>query len=142
PGDRVAIMLRNSPEWLCLDQAVLSLGAVTVGLFCTDTPGNNASIIEHAGARVLVAVKQHWVDAVCAQSPCPALTHAFVFSGAAKREDARIGDADQALRQTAPAQVALPAPMPDSLASLVYPLGSGPQPRASRMSHANLLWCT
>src|SRR5699024_1420291 len=50
PGDRVAIMLRNSPEWLCLDQAILSLGAVTVGLLCTDTPGNNAAVLEHAGA--------------------------------------------------------------------------------------------
>src|SRR5699024_6739420 len=48
PGDRVAIMLRNSPEWLCLDQAVLSLGAITVGLFCTDTPGNIAAVVEHS----------------------------------------------------------------------------------------------
>src|SRR5699024_9611279 len=47
PGDRVAIMLRNSPEWLCLDQAILSLGAATVGLLCTDTPGNNAAIVAH-----------------------------------------------------------------------------------------------
>src|SRR5699024_876380 len=73
PGDRVAIMLRNSPEWLCLDQAILSLGAATVGLLCTDTPGNNAAIVAHSGARLLVAVKRQWADELLARAACPQL---------------------------------------------------------------------
>ena len=32
PGDRVAVMLRNSPEWVTYDQAALGLGAVVVPL--------------------------------------------------------------------------------------------------------------
>jgi len=33
PGDRVAIMLRNSPEWVIFDQAALGLGLVGVPLY-------------------------------------------------------------------------------------------------------------
>ena len=32
-GDRVAIMLRNCPEWVMFDQAALGLGLVTVPLY-------------------------------------------------------------------------------------------------------------
>lgn len=97
-GDRVAVMLRNSPEWLCVDQAVLSLGAVTVGLYCTDTPGNNATIIDDSGACVLVAVKQRWISAVLERSACAQVSAIFVFSGMDADVDARMGDAEQALR--------------------------------------------
>ncbi len=69
PGDRVALMLRNSPEWLCVDQATLSLGAVTVGLFCADTPASNAALLDDSGAKVLVAAKGRWAERIVAQSP-------------------------------------------------------------------------
>ncbi|MDY6994157.1 MAG: AMP-binding protein, partial [Pseudomonadota bacterium] len=32
-GDRVAVMLRNGPNWVLFDQAALSLGLVTVPLY-------------------------------------------------------------------------------------------------------------
>ena len=42
-GDRVAILLRNSVEWVCFDQAALSLGLVVVPLFTTDAPASAAA---------------------------------------------------------------------------------------------------
>lgn len=141
-GDRVAIMLRNSPEWLCLDQAVLSLGAVTVGLFCTDTPGNNAAIIENSGSRVLVAVKQQWIIDILKQSQCPSLKKVFVFAGAAGRNDVRVHDAEvELVRADAVEESSVATVMPETPASLVYALGTSKRPRASKMSHRNLIWC-
>jgi long-subunit acyl-CoA synthetase (AMP-forming) len=54
-GERVAILPENSVEWVCLDQAALSLGLVTVPLYTTDNPENIACIPGDAGASLLLA---------------------------------------------------------------------------------------
>src|ERR1700687_4664078 len=36
PGDRVAILSDNCPEWIVVDQAVLGLGAIVVPLYTTN----------------------------------------------------------------------------------------------------------
>ncbi|MDO8312312.1 MAG: AMP-binding protein, partial [Sideroxyarcus sp.] len=33
PGDRVAVMLKNGPQWVMFDQAALGMGLVTVPLY-------------------------------------------------------------------------------------------------------------
>ncbi|MES1936472.1 AMP-dependent synthetase/ligase [Salinisphaera hydrothermalis] len=139
-GDRVAIMLRNSPEWLCVDQAAMSLGAVTVGLFCADTPASNAHLVSDSGARVIVAVKSRWVRRIFEQHPCEALIHAFVFTGE-HAGDARLRSADDALaavRDSPDPRVEPPAP--DDLASLIYTSGSQGRARGAMLTHANLLF--
>ncbi|MGB5834720.1 MAG: AMP-binding protein, partial [Thiohalocapsa sp.] len=54
PGDRVAILLRNCPEWVIADQAALSLGLVTVPLYTDDRADNAAYILNDAAVKVLV----------------------------------------------------------------------------------------
>jgi long-chain acyl-CoA synthetase len=53
-GERVAIMLRNCPEWVTFEQAALRLGLVVVPLYTADRPENAAYVLEHSGARVLL----------------------------------------------------------------------------------------
>jgi len=53
-GDRVAIMLRNCPQWLMFDQAALSLGLVVVPLYTVDRPDNAAYIVNDAEVKVLL----------------------------------------------------------------------------------------
>lgn len=138
PGDRVAIMLRNSPEWLCVDQAVMALGAVTVGLFCADTPTSNAHLIDDSGARVLVAVKARWAERILAAEACPQLEAALVFSG--EITTARIRCADRALANAAEDHRAAVVAQPKDLASLIYTSGSTGRARGAMLSHANLLF--
>ncbi len=54
PGDRVAILLRNCPDWVIADQAALSLGLVTVPLYTDDRADNAAYILNDAAVRLLV----------------------------------------------------------------------------------------
>ena len=54
PGDRVAVMLRNSPEWVMFDQAALGLGLVVVPLYTQDRADNVAYILNNAGCKVLL----------------------------------------------------------------------------------------
>jgi long-chain acyl-CoA synthetase len=54
PGERVAVLLKNSVEWVCLDQAAQSLGLVVVPLYTSDAPENIAYILGDCGARLLL----------------------------------------------------------------------------------------
>jgi long-chain acyl-CoA synthetase len=53
PGDRVAVMLKNSREWVVFDQAAMGMGLVTVPLYVEDRPENVAYIINHADIQLL-----------------------------------------------------------------------------------------
>ena len=64
-GDRVAILLHNSVEWVCFDQAALSLGLVVVPLFTPDAPASSpASAVPSVAAEgttpCTVALPQRW----------------------------------------------------------------------------------
>jgi len=54
PGDRVAIMLRNSPHWVQFEQAALGLGLVVVPLFPNDRTENISYVLQDAGVKVLL----------------------------------------------------------------------------------------
>jgi hypothetical protein len=47
-GDRVAVLLRNSVEWVAFDQAALGLGLIVVPLYLADSPRNQADILADA----------------------------------------------------------------------------------------------
>src|SRR5687767_8688833 len=64
PGDRVAIWLRNSPEWVMCDIAALCAGLVVVPLYTQDRPDNIAYILGNAGCRLLLIEGQEQWDAL------------------------------------------------------------------------------
>ena len=48
PGDRVAVMLRNSVEWVFFEQGAVAAGLVVVPIYFRDTPGNASSSKPHS----------------------------------------------------------------------------------------------
>jgi long-chain acyl-CoA synthetase len=55
PGDRVAIGMRNYPEWVISFAAITSIGAVSVSLNAWWTPDELAYALDDCGATVLIA---------------------------------------------------------------------------------------
>src|SRR5712692_3996230 len=53
PGDRVAILSENRPEWAMADFATLALGAVTVPIYPTLTAEQTAYVLRDSVARVI-----------------------------------------------------------------------------------------
>jgi long-chain acyl-CoA synthetase len=49
-GDAVAVLSRTRLEWILLDWAIMSIGAVVVGLYPTNTPSECAYILGHSEA--------------------------------------------------------------------------------------------
>lgn len=51
-GDRVAIMMRNCPDWVVFDQAAYSLGLVIVPVYTNDRTENIRYILENANVKI------------------------------------------------------------------------------------------
>ncbi|GMR16400.1 MAG: AMP-dependent synthetase/ligase [Gammaproteobacteria bacterium] len=51
-GDRVAIMMRNCPDWVIFDQAAYSLGLVVVPVYTNDRVENIRYILKNANVKV------------------------------------------------------------------------------------------
>ena len=143
PGDRVAVMLKNSVEWVIFDQAALALGLVTVPLYLDDRPESAAYIINHSGAKLLLAegkfqhkklaeitgsttTLQHIVSLVAPDSELVSWSTRFVVAAdwLAAANDTPIPERHLS---------------PDLLASIVYTSGTTGRPKGVMLTHDNIL---
>ncbi len=75
PGDRVAVLLNNSPNWVAFDQAAMGLGLVVVPLFVNDNPENIIHILQDSGAKFLLILEaQTWQKLAAKKGQLPQLT--------------------------------------------------------------------
>jgi len=144
PGDRVAVMLKNSVEWVIFDQAALALGLVTVPLYLDDRPDSAAYILNHAGAKMLLVEGkfQHRKLAEIAAST-PALQRIVSLTapenGLANWSTRFVVAADW-LAAAAATPVPERHPGAEMLASIVYTSGTTGRPKGVMLTHDNLLW--
>jgi long-chain acyl-CoA synthetase len=64
PGDKVAIVGDNRPEWVFAELAALCAGAVPLGIYQDSTATEVGYVIDHAVAVVVVAEDQEQVDKI------------------------------------------------------------------------------
>ena len=50
PRDRILIISENRPEWAIADLAIMSIGAIVVPAYTTNTEDDHVYIMEHSGA--------------------------------------------------------------------------------------------
>ena len=140
PGDRVAIMLRNSVNWIVFDQAAMGLDLVTVPLYTSDRPDNIAYILHDSGAKVLVLENaDQWTAFSEVQDQLAGLKRVLCIdpmSGASP--DARVKSLADWLPQTAGAvkHVNLDS---TKLTSIIYTSGTTGKPKGVMLSHRNML---
>src|ERR1700686_5181530 len=92
PGDRVAILSENCPEWIVVDQAVLGLGAVVVPLYTTSGLEETAHVINDSGAKVIAANGPEMIKKILGlQSSMPAVTDIIAMHRGAEPETASNG---------------------------------------------------
>lgn len=143
-GDRVALTLRNSPEWVAFDQASLGLGLVVVPLYTDDRPDNIAYILQDAAVKLLLVQDGgRWKRLAEAIPPGSALQRVLIQDAA--DADAALMSADARVRRVddlLPAAVSKIEPRngdPHALASIVYTSGTTGRPKGVMLSHHNML---
>jgi long-chain acyl-CoA synthetase len=74
PGDRVALVSENRPEWLISDLAIMAAGCVTVPTYTTNTTRDHAHVLGNSGARAVIVSNQklakNLIPAVITSSEC------------------------------------------------------------------------
>jgi len=140
PGERVAVMLKNSLEWVLFDLAALGLGLVTVPLYVNDRPDNFALIIEETGSRLLlIEGVEQWERIRQVSGRLDSLVRIVSLTLACTREcDLRLALLADWLPADAAGYDAGSWP-PDALASIVYTSGTTGRPKGVMLSHANIL---
>lgn len=146
PGDRVAILLRNCPEWVMWDQAAMSLGLVTVPLYTDDRPENIVYILEESGVKaLLVQDAGRWKRLVpCLPEEEGRLQRVILLEGG--REASKFSRNDERIRLAADwlpddggeLRVRKQAD-PHALASIVYTSGTTGRSKGVMLSHHNML---
>jgi long-chain acyl-CoA synthetase len=139
-GDRVAVMLRNSPEWVVFDQAALGMGLIVVPLYTQDRPDNVAYIVNDAGCKVLLfGTRDQWNEFSGVREQLGLLTRILLvepLSSAA--DDARLQSIDQWLPEAGGDTRHVPRD-PGGLATIVYTSGTTGRPKGVMLSHRNIL---
>ncbi|MGB9094555.1 MAG: long-chain fatty acid--CoA ligase [Gallionella sp.] len=155
PGDRVALMLRNCPEWVMFEQAAMSLGLVVVPLYTVDRADNAAYIINNAAARVLLfETGEQWQSMRSVRDQLGCVQRMVSLEKIAPDEIApdnitpeKITRADEPRLSHAaewlPVNATLQPERPrnrDELATIIYTSGTTGKPKGVMLSHHNILY--
>lgn len=141
-GDRVAILLANSIEWVCFEQAALSLGLVVVPLYTWDSPENLAYLLHDSGSRLLLVGKaEQWQKLVPHAASLPKLARVICLEDKLLAKEKGIATAS--VNRWLPdegGEMTVQIHDPDSLATIVYTSGTTCPPKGVMLSHYNILW--
>src|SRR6476646_729953 len=82
PGDRVAILSENRPEWAMADYAVLCAGAWSVPIYPTLPGAQVAPLLNDAGVRaIFVSNLEQLGKVLTIHGQCPTLEHVILLDG-------------------------------------------------------------
>jgi len=142
-GDRVILVSENRPEWLISDLAIMSIGAVAVPAYTTNTAVNHLHIINDSGARVVIV------------STPQLARHVLEAAAEADRKVVLyvMDEPEKTMRTTTEVRPWVdlvtsggPSPPPevvtlkrDEVCCIIYTSGTGGLPRGVMLTHGNIL---
>ncbi|CAD5107554.1 AMP-dependent synthetase/ligase [Zestomonas carbonaria] len=139
PGDRVVVWSRTRVEWSLLDFAILNVGAVSVGLYPSLSPGQAGQQLRRAGCKLLFvehssqALPLHGtfdeLAVVCIDDALDGSGHLHLDEFLAGAENIPADEVEQRWQALGP----------QSLANLVFTSGTTGDPKAAMLGHGNLL---
>jgi long-chain acyl-CoA synthetase len=140
PGDRVAILMRNSREWVIFDQAALGCGLVVVPLYLDDRPENTAYILNNADVKLLyLCGAEQWERLLTVHDRLAALVRIVT------QKPVEVPDGETRVKTLAdwlpsdPGELLANDGKADGLATIVYTSGTMGRPKGVMLSHRNIL---
>ena len=150
-GDVVSIIADNCPEWLFTDMGVLSVGAVSNGIYTTDAPKQVEYIVNNSDTRFLFVENEEQLDKILeVRERCSKLEKIIIFDteGLHRFSDEQVTSFAELLERGAAYEREHPESWdrlveiakPEDLAILVYTSGTTGPPKGAMLSHRNILF--
>jgi long-chain acyl-CoA synthetase len=136
PGDRVALLSKNTAHWLMTDYAIWMAGAVSVPLYPTLAPGTIRQILEHSEAKLLFVGKLDGWKGMKPGIPAglPCVAHPLADDDAKKSYTAW----DDIVAKTAPL-AGQPVRPGDEMSTIMYTSGTTGAPKGVMHTFANFM---
>src|SRR5882672_12934376 len=139
-GDRVAILGENRPEWTMTDFAILSLGAVTVPIYSTQTAEQTAFILNDSGARIVTVSNKAQLEKVSSVQASTSVERIVVMDSV----ETAHGSQMQPLMLKGPMapdpyfEARARSVLPDDLATIIYTSGTTGNSKGAMLTHGNM----
>lgn len=138
PGERVAISMRNYPEWILAFMATTSIGAIAVAMNALWQPDEMAYGLNDSGAKLLFADAERMQRLAEVRDQVAIETIAVRTAGDA--HSVALDDLLQQLRASGrPIAMPTQAPQPEDDATLLYTSGSTGHPKGVASCHVNII---
>ena len=135
PGDRVAIISNNNPEWAMAAYASYGLGAAFVAMYESQLDKDWKHIIKDCGAKVLFVANGQIAKRVRGfRDDLPELEEVVVLAGTPQGDDRSFSE----LLDNEPSDLVDPGP--DAIAVFIYTSGTTGDPKGVRLTHKNLAY--
>jgi len=144
PGDRVALIAENRPEWAIADLAIMAAGAITVPAYTTYTTEDYRHVLANSGAKALIlssnalaprvlpaADQLSYLETIVSLEPLKTQTSADVYLW---DDVLALGAQSEDRVDATVASLGL-----DDTACLIYTSGTGGVPKAVMQSHRNVM---
>jgi long-chain acyl-CoA synthetase len=148
PGDRIALLSENRPEWSIADLAILSLGAINVPIYTTQAVDQIRYILTDSGARaIFISNRKLFKHAANALEGLDFLERIVFFDppeGEAIERSNTLGSLEKngqerSINKPAAFGAYLKAIRPEDLATIIYTSGTTGEPKGVMLTHSNFM---
>ncbi len=145
PGDKIALFSPNRYEWWVVDLAILSVGAVNVPVYATNSAEETRYIIENSDSVLCFAgEKDHMEKVLQVKGKLPNLRDIVVLDDM-KDAPGGVIDLKTAMKQGSGSankeevEKRIKAIKPGDMATIIYTSGTTGDPKGGMLSHSNFI---
>ncbi|MDW3212246.1 MAG: AMP-dependent synthetase/ligase [Reichenbachiella sp.] len=139
PGDKVAIVSPNRPEWNFIDFACQQIGVVTVPMYPTITVDDYEYIFQHAEVKMVFAADSELIEKVKTATASLDIKHIYSFDQLEAVTHWKEVQAKDPNGDLATVRQLMEKVRPSDLLTIIYTSGTTGRPKGVMLSHNNIV---